>query len=186
LSYITARDVFDRFDESVGPENWTVAYHELMGRTMCELSVNIEGAGWVTKTDGAGESTIEPEKGSISDAVKRAAVCWGVARDLYPAAKPAPAPAPKPVKVNPKFEAVAELKKEAAAQAVHFNLEPAQGKFVLIDAMKAVGIEGVDGTNFPGHLSEALESGSTSRTAMIAAIGLWEPQAKADDAFGSE
>lgn len=38
---------------------------------------------WVTKADGAGDSDVEAEKGAISDALKRAAVKWGIGRYLY-------------------------------------------------------------------------------------------------------
>ena len=41
------------------------------------------GGVWITKTDGAGETDIEGEKGAFSDAFKRAAVHHGVARYLY-------------------------------------------------------------------------------------------------------
>tara|TARA_R110000851_G_scaffold284617_1_gene438177 strand:- start:1290 stop:1529 length:240 start_codon:yes stop_codon:yes gene_type:complete len=39
---------------------------------------------WVWKSDGAGETSIEGEKGGFSDAFKRAAVHFGYARELYP------------------------------------------------------------------------------------------------------
>ena len=38
---------------------------------------------WVTKTDGADDTTIEGAKGGISDALKRAAVQFGIGRYLY-------------------------------------------------------------------------------------------------------
>jgi hypothetical protein len=38
---------------------------------------------WVRKSDGAGETQVEGEKGAISDALKRAAVKWGIGRYLY-------------------------------------------------------------------------------------------------------
>ena len=41
------------------------------------------GTGWVTKSDGAEDSTIEAVKGAYSDSFKRAAVKWGIARYLY-------------------------------------------------------------------------------------------------------
>jgi hypothetical protein len=37
----------------------------------------------VWKSDGAGDSDVEAEKGAVSDAFKRAAVKWGVGRYLY-------------------------------------------------------------------------------------------------------
>ena len=38
---------------------------------------------WVEKSDGAGATAFEGEKGAISDALKRAAVCFGIGRYLY-------------------------------------------------------------------------------------------------------
>jgi hypothetical protein len=35
------------------------------------------------KADGAGDTDVEPEKGALSDAFKRAAVRWGIGRYLY-------------------------------------------------------------------------------------------------------
>jgi hypothetical protein len=83
LAYIDARDVMDRLDAVVGPANWSDDYHETpKGRVICTLSINIDGV-WVRKADGAGETQVEGEKGAISDALKRAAVKWGIGRYLY-------------------------------------------------------------------------------------------------------
>ena len=83
LDYVTARWVMDRFDETVGPENWQTRFHEVAGKVCCEIGVKINDE-WVWKSDGAGETSIEGEKGAFSDALKRAAVQWGPSRDLYP------------------------------------------------------------------------------------------------------
>lgn len=83
LAYIDARDVMDRLDEVVGPANWATTYEETpKGRILCRLSLRIDGE-WVMKTDGAGNTDVEGEKGAISDALKRAAVSWGIGRYLY-------------------------------------------------------------------------------------------------------
>jgi hypothetical protein len=76
----------DRLDSAVGPENWQTRFHDVAGKSCCEIGVRI-GDDWVWKSDGAGETSIEGEKGSFSDAFKRAAVHWGIARDLYPDAQ---------------------------------------------------------------------------------------------------
>jgi hypothetical protein len=83
LAYIDARDVMDRLDEVVGPENWQDRYTHVDKKTVCEIDIWVEGRGWVTKADGAGDSDIEAEKGALSDAFKRAAVRWGIGRYLY-------------------------------------------------------------------------------------------------------
>lgn len=88
LAYIDARDVMDRLDGVCGPENWQTEYHETAkGRLICRLSICINGA-WVTKSDGAGDTDVEGEKGAISDALKRAAVSWGIGRYLYRLSSP--------------------------------------------------------------------------------------------------
>jgi hypothetical protein len=83
LAYIDARDVMVRLDEAVGPENWQCRYPHTAGKTVCEIDIWVEGRGWVTKANGAGDTDIEAEKGALSDAFKRAAVNWGVGRYLY-------------------------------------------------------------------------------------------------------
>jgi hypothetical protein len=82
LVYITARDVMDRLDEAVGISGWESSYREVMGRVVCELTLCIEGK-YITKCDGADDTTIEGAKGALSDALKRAAVQFGVGRYLY-------------------------------------------------------------------------------------------------------
>ena len=73
LAYIDARDVMDRLDEVVGPQNWKDEYTESpRGRVICNLSILHDGE-WITKSDGAGDTAVEGEKGAISDAFKRAA-----------------------------------------------------------------------------------------------------------------
>lgn len=99
LAYVDARYVQEVLDNNLGPQNWQ-RDHRLGadGKVSCGVGINVEGVGWVWKWDGAGETDIEGEKGAFSDAFKRAAVNWGIARDLYsdnsPAARSAPSPAP--------------------------------------------------------------------------------------------
>lgn len=83
LAYIDARDVMGRLDDVLGFENWRDSYLETnRGRTFCTLEIRVNGE-WISKTDGAGDSDEEGEKGSISDALKRAAVKFGIGRYLY-------------------------------------------------------------------------------------------------------
>jgi hypothetical protein len=83
LCYLDARAVMNRLDSAVGPGNWQDKYFETPnGKNMCELSIKVDGE-WVTKSDGAGNTNIEGDKGGISDAFKRAAVKWGIGRHLY-------------------------------------------------------------------------------------------------------
>lgn len=82
LAYIDARDVMNRLDDVCGPGGWQDRYEVHGPKTICYLSVRVDGE-WVTKADGAGDTDVEAEKGSISDAFKRAAVKWGIGRYLY-------------------------------------------------------------------------------------------------------
>ncbi|MBW3627720.1 MAG: hypothetical protein KY464_00350 [Gemmatimonadetes bacterium] len=84
LAYQTSRAVMDRFDEVCGVENWANEFRAGPGGgVLCRIGVNIEGAGWVWKEDGAENTNIEAVKGGLSGAMKRAAVQWGVGRYLY-------------------------------------------------------------------------------------------------------
>lgn len=90
LDYIDARYVMERLDDVVGQANWQSQFREVEGGIVCRLGIlvmydNTLVPEWVWKEDIGTESTIEAEKGSYSDALKRAAVHWGIARDLYDA-----------------------------------------------------------------------------------------------------
>lgn len=87
LAYIDARDVQDRLDDVVGPENWQCRYPHANGKTVCEIGLRIDGE-WVWKADGAGDTDVEAEKGALSDAFKRSAVRWGIGRYLYDVPSP--------------------------------------------------------------------------------------------------
>jgi hypothetical protein len=89
LSYVDARQVQSRLDEVVGTENWQTHFSEVCGNYCCTLSLKIDGE-WIAKSDGAGETSIEGDKGGFSDAFKRAAVSFGIARYLYSDSKMTP------------------------------------------------------------------------------------------------
>ena len=72
----------DRLDTVFGVDGWQTKYEYLGGRMICNLSVQFNDT-WITKSDGAGDSNIEGEKGGISDSLKRAAVLLGIGRYLY-------------------------------------------------------------------------------------------------------
>lgn len=83
LAYIDARDVMDRLDRVCGPMNWQSEHFDAgNGKLGCRLGLFIDGM-WVWKSDGAGDTDVEAEKGAFSSALKRAAVSWGVGRYLY-------------------------------------------------------------------------------------------------------
>lgn len=89
LAYLTARAVMDRLDTVLGIDCWRDEYTHLPnGSVMCALSVRFDPEGdWITKSDVGGESEQPDEsdrqKAAISDALKRAAVKFGVGRYLY-------------------------------------------------------------------------------------------------------
>lgn len=83
LAYIDARDVMDRLDEVCGPEGWQTRHKDVGGgKLACEIGIHVDGE-WIWKSDGAGATDVEGDKGAFSDSLKRAAVGWGVARYLY-------------------------------------------------------------------------------------------------------
>ncbi|WMT88238.1 Rad52/Rad22 family DNA repair protein [Pelagibacterium sp. 26DY04] len=83
LAYLDARDVMDRLDQVCTPANWQSEHFDAgNGRMGCRIGILINDA-WVWKSDGAGDTDIEAEKGAFSGALKRAAVSWGIGRYLY-------------------------------------------------------------------------------------------------------
>jgi len=97
LAYVDARDVMDRLDEVCGPENWQSKFNEVNGAVCCSIGIAsdakilmevTEAREWVWKSDGAGQTSYEGEKGQFSDAFKRAAVQHGIGRYLYSAGTP--------------------------------------------------------------------------------------------------
>ncbi|MGB1322409.1 MAG: Rad52/Rad22 family DNA repair protein, partial [Vibrio gallaecicus] len=108
LAYIDARDMMERLDAVCGVSGWKDEYitepprmirktkkgwngnpdehwnEQICGRVICKLSIRDPETGeWITKSDGAGETNVEGEKGGISDAFKRAGVKFGINRECY-------------------------------------------------------------------------------------------------------
>ena len=82
VAYIDARQVMDILDEVVGVANWQSKYESHNNNLYCAIGIKVN-EDWVWKTDCGAESNIEKEKGEASDALKRAAVQWGIGRFLY-------------------------------------------------------------------------------------------------------
>ena len=82
VPYINNRCVMHRFDAAFGAENWTSEFREIANGFLCRLTVTINDR-TIYREDGASKTNIEPEKGGISDAMKRAAVQFGLGRCLY-------------------------------------------------------------------------------------------------------
>lgn len=84
LDYVDARFVMERLDTIIGHADWQDVYTVLGGGSVdCGIGIRLDNGDWVWKHDVGTPSNIEPEKGAYSDAFKRAAVKWGIARDLY-------------------------------------------------------------------------------------------------------
>jgi hypothetical protein len=148
MAYIDARLIQDRLDGVLGVENWEDAYKILPdGSVMCRLRIKL-GDRWISKTD-VGSPSEQPDvgdrlKAAFSDALKRAAVKFGIGRYLYrlpaqwvdydpvkkqivqppqlpafaiPNGKPAPKAAPVPPSVEAKFEKPAAKAQESKAPA---------------------------------------------------------------------
>jgi hypothetical protein len=87
MAYIDARLIQDRLDDVLGAENWEDAFKLLPdGSVMCRLRLKL-GDRWITKTD-VGSPSEQPDSGdrlkaAVSDALKRAAVKFGIGRYLY-------------------------------------------------------------------------------------------------------
>jgi len=87
LHYVDARVIMDRLDAVVGTDGWQDEYEFLPdGSCLCKLRVRF-GDTWIVKTDVGGESEQKDEgdrhKAAVSDALKRAAVKFGIGRYLY-------------------------------------------------------------------------------------------------------
>lgn len=87
LAYVTARTVANRLDDVCGPENWWDEYQPLENSVICRLTLRLPDGSTVTKADAGGHAGMsdsgDDEKSGFSDAFKRAAVKWGIARMLY-------------------------------------------------------------------------------------------------------
>jgi hypothetical protein len=87
MAYVDARAIMDRLDDVVGCDGWQDEYEILPDHSVvCRLMVRI-GDHWTTKED-VGSPSEQPDAGdrlkaAFSDALKRAAVKFGVGRYLY-------------------------------------------------------------------------------------------------------
>jgi len=81
-AYQDARDVQKVLDHVCGPDNWENEPLNLNGKMYMQIRIRTEN-GWVSKSDVGTETNVEAVKGEASDAFKRAAVMFGIFRDLY-------------------------------------------------------------------------------------------------------
>jgi hypothetical protein len=87
LTYVTARTVMNRLDGVLGPENWWDEYVPSQNSVLCRLTIRLPDGSTLTKSDAGGYAGMadsgDDDKSGYSDAFKRAAVKFGVARYLY-------------------------------------------------------------------------------------------------------
>src|SRR3984957_5155371 len=87
IAYVDARVIQDRLDDVLGVAGWQDEYDCLPdGGVVCRLRLRL-GDQWITKMD-VGSPSEQPDEGdrrkaSFSDALKRAAVKFGIGRYLY-------------------------------------------------------------------------------------------------------
>jgi hypothetical protein len=83
LAYVDARYVMDKLDHCVGKENWEAAYCMVGNSMFCTIKVTWPDGKVTEKSDCGMETEVDAEKGQASDSFKRAAVHYGIGRDLY-------------------------------------------------------------------------------------------------------
>lgn len=87
IPYVTNRAIQERLDAVCSVDGWYNKYEYPNDKSvLCGISIRFgvgEKEQWITKWDGAEETSIEAVKGGLSSAMKRAAVQWGIGRYLY-------------------------------------------------------------------------------------------------------
>lgn len=87
VAFIDARDVMTRLDDVVGPGGWQSEFIPVGNNSVeCRLKIKM-GDEWISKCD-VGATSDQPDAGdkmkaAYSDALKRAAVQWGIGRSIY-------------------------------------------------------------------------------------------------------
>jgi hypothetical protein len=116
VAFIDSRAVAERLDSVVGLGNWSFNWEPVVvgnGEVLqAKGALSIHG---VSKSDVGSASNWEPSKGAVSDALKRAAVLWGIGRYLYDLGRPSVM-----LDSNGKVPAdtLAAIRKKLAARAV--------------------------------------------------------------------
>lgn len=83
LAYVTNRAIMDRLDEVFGIAGWKNEFKQAPeGGILCGISFKHEGE-WITKWDGAENTSIDAVKGGLSSSMKRCGVQLGIGRYLY-------------------------------------------------------------------------------------------------------
>lgn len=90
VAYVDSRAIQERLDSIFGCENWQNSFEITQGAEkdltsyVCRIGIySPERNEWIFKSDGSGPTDIEPVKGGLSGALKRAASVWAIGRYLY-------------------------------------------------------------------------------------------------------
>lgn len=83
VAYIDARAVQDRLDEVFGAGGWSFDWQPLVIDNAVKVVKGTITIAGVSKSDIGDAGDTEPSKSAVSDALKRAAVQWGIGRYLY-------------------------------------------------------------------------------------------------------
>lgn len=147
--YITARQVMNRLDAVCGPDGWYDVYQQIDAKHIeCTLFIKC-GEQFIGKTDVGEASNFAPMKGAYSDAFKRAAVRWGIGRELYQEGTvdwddDAPAECPQERKTAPKTGDSAQgwADTNEAREQVYKTLSPIAKQYDTTPdkIMKALGV----------------------------------------------
>lgn len=83
-AYLTARAVAQRLDDVFGPGGWKNEYRDAPGGgIICRIYFKDDDGEWIWREDGADRTDVEPTKGGLSAAFKRAGAALGIGRYLY-------------------------------------------------------------------------------------------------------
>jgi len=91
IPYLDSRAIQNRLDTVLGKGNWQNTFittstgnPKAPVTNICTISIYFpDRKEWIPRSDGAGSTDIEPIKGGLSDAFKRAASMWGIGRYMY-------------------------------------------------------------------------------------------------------
>jgi hypothetical protein len=150
MAYIDARVIQDRLDEVLGVESWQDHYEFLPdGSVICQLRLKL-GDHWISKSD-VGSPSEQTDSGdrvkaAVSDALKRAAVKFGIGRYLYrlPAEWVEYDPVSKQIVQTPQLPAFARPQNRFNTQTQAQVEQPAPKNLSLPPARKVLPTTGLD------------------------------------------
>jgi hypothetical protein len=196
LRYITARHAMNRLDMVLGPENWWDEYRVVGDVLYCLLTIVLPGGESVTKWGAGGFKTMtektrdgsfevdqeNTDKTGESDALKRAAVKFGVGRDLYgdgiPDFMPTTPPPPEPQITTPQPKSPHQPTNFAWVQWVH---EQAKSKGVepkhLVNHLAKTFCEAGLSVDGKAAVLRGMHADQSQRVKLIADVAKWDPTA---------